>query len=95
MRVITDTIPVIAAENRRFSRRLQLRGKHVPASLTVAPAHQWNISDESLDHITALIDLTAKMLAKGAHTVADNDRRVTVVPNDIRLVKTLRKQWGL
>jgi len=95
MRIIGETVPLIAAENRRFSRRLQLRGKHVPASLTVAPAHQWNISDEALDHITALIDLTAKNLAKGAHKQADYDRRKTISSYDIRMVRELRKEWGL
>jgi|WetSurMetagenome_2_1015567.scaffolds.fasta_scaffold00112_10 histone H3/H4 len=110
MRVIADTVPVISAENRRFAKRLevfffrshlckltrkQLRGKHVPANLTVAPAHQWNLGDEALDHITALIQLSAKNLGKGAHVVADNDNRVTIFPSDVWLVTTLHREWNL
>lgn len=91
-RVIGETVPIIQGENRRFARRLTLRGKRVPASLTVAPAHQWNIAEEALDHITALIDITAKELAKGAHKIADADRRKTILPSDVRMVKLLRAE---
>jgi histone H3/H4 len=94
-KAIAETVPIISAENRRFSRRLALRGKHVPASLTVAPAHQWNVADEALDHIMALIDLTAKNLAKGAHRIADADRRKTILPEDVRMVTALRQEWGI
>ena len=67
----------------------QLRGKHVPVSLTVAPAHHWNIADEALDHITALIDMTAKKMAKDAHKIAGYQGRKTILASDFRLVKDL------
>jgi histone H3/H4 len=91
-RVIGDTVPIIQGENRRFARRLTLRGKRVPASLTVAPAHHWSISEEALDHITALIDITAKDLAKASHKIADADRRKTILASDVRLAKSLKAE---
>lgn len=55
----------------------------------MAPAHHWNISDEALDHIIALVDLTAKKMAKGAHTVAEFDGRKTIMSSDVRLARSL------
>lgn len=67
----------------------------MPSNLTVAPANQWNIGDEAIDHITALIQLSANNLAKGAHVIADAEERKIIYSSDVRLVKALHEAWDL
>jgi hypothetical protein len=95
VQTIKDTAPIIGDENALMARRLKSRGKHVPANLSVAPSHQWIITDEAWTQATACFEAEASLVADVAWMLADYARKKSVVAEDFcmasRLIEKLAK----
>jgi len=89
MRTVKDTVPIVSAENEAMARRLGARGKHVPANLTVIPAHQWIITDDAWTKATACFDSEASLLADVAWMLADYAGKKSVKSGDFYMASKL------
>ena len=86
---IKTTVPVIADENKVMARRLEARGKHVPANLSVTPAHQWIITSEAWTKAAACFEVETSLLADVAWMLAEHAGRKSVRSKDFTMANTL------